>query len=153
MKRFIGILLVLLLVVVLIGCQKATTPTIDTSIETSPDLDDILTGERIEEYDHIIVDIADNGGYYCLMSKATIEYHDEKIANIFLDEPAVLAFQVPKEYAADGVGVVDGTAVLDLISQIHTYLETNDVDEETKGLLCNIMQWFDDITLLTSAST
>lgn len=152
MKRFIGILLVLLLVMVLMGCQKATTPTIDTSIETSPDLGDTLTGERSEEYDHIIVDIADNGGYYCLMSKATIEYYDEKIANIFLDEPAVLAFQVPKEYA-DGVGIVDGTAVLDLISQIHAYLETNDVDEETKDLLCNIMQWFDDIALLTSAST
>lgn len=156
MKRFFGILLVLLLVMTLMGCQKATAPTIDTTepptTESSSDLSTTLPDERTEEYEYVIVDVEDNGGHYSLMTKVTIEYYDGEVVNIFIDEPAVLAFQVPEEYT-NGVGVVDGNDVLDLTSQIHTYLATNDVDEKTKGLLCNIVQWLDDIALLTSAST
>lgn len=156
MKRFFGILLVLLLVMTLMGCQKATAPTLDTTepttTESSSDLSTTLPDERTEEYECVIVDVEDNGGHYCLMTKVTIEYYDGEVANIFIDEPAVLAFQVPEKYN-NGVGIVDGNDVLDLTSQIHTYLATNDVDEETKGLLCNIVQWLDDIALLTSAST
>lgn len=147
MKRFIGILLTLLFVMALMGCQKATAPTVDTTEPSTTEPD-----ERTEKHDHIIVDIENNGGYYCLMSKAIIQYYDEKIASIALDEPVVLAFQVPKEYT-NGVGIVDGTDVLDLVSQIRAYLEINDVDEETKGLLYNLAQWLDGIALLTSAST
>lgn len=156
MKRFLGILLALLLVMTLMGCQKATAPTIDTTepptTESSSDLATTLPDERTEEYEHAIVDIENNGGHYSLMTKVTIEYYDGEVVNIFLDEPAVLAFQVPEKYT-NGVGIVDGNDVLDLTSQIHTYLATNDIDEETKGLLCNIVQWLDDIALLTSAST
>lgn len=156
MKRFFGILLVLLLVMTLMGCQKATAPTLDTTepptTESSSDLSTTLPDERTEEYEHAIVDIENNGGHYSLMTKVTIEYYDGEVVNIFIDEPAVLAFQVPEKYN-NGVGIVDGNDVLDLTSQIHTYLATNDVDEETKGLLCNIVQWLDDIALLTSAST
>lgn len=156
MKRFFGILLALLLVMTLMGCQKATAPTLDTTepptTESSSDLSTTLPDERTEEYEHAIVDIENNGGHYSLMTKVTIEYYDGEVVNIFIDEPALLAFQVPEEYT-NGVGIVDGNDVLDLTSQIHTYLATNDVDEETKGLLCNIVQWLDDIALLTSAST
>ena len=156
MKRFIGILLALLFLMTLVGCQKATAPTIDTTEQsttsTSSDLVTTLPDERTEEYDCVIVDIENNGGHYSLMSKITIEYYNGELVNIFLDEPALLAFQVPEEYT-NGVGIVDGNDVLDLTSQIHTYLATNDVDEETKGLLCNIVQWLDDIALMTSAST
>lgn len=156
MKRFFGILLALLLVMTLMGCQKATAPTLDTTepptTESSSDLSTTLPDERTEEYEHAIVDIENNGGHYSLMTKVTIEYYDGEVVNIFIDEPAVLAFQVPETYN-NGVGIVDGNDVLDLTSQIHTYLATNDVDEETKGLLCNIVQWLDDIALLTSAST
>lgn len=156
MKRFFGILLALLFVMTLMGCQKATAPTIDTTepptTESSSDLVPTLPDERTEEYEHAIVDIENNGGHYSLMTKVTIEYYDGEVVNIFIDEPAVLAFQVPEKYN-NGVGIVDGNDVLDLTSQIHTYLATNDVDEETKGLLCNIVQWLDDIALLTSAST
>lgn len=156
MKRFFGILLALLLVMTLMGCQKATAPTLDTTepptTESSSDLSTTLPDERTEEYEHAIVDIENNGGHYSLMTKVTIEYYDGEVVNIFIDEPAVLAFQVPEKYN-NGVGIVDGNDVLDLTSQIHTYLTTNDVDEETKGLLCNIVQWLDDIALLTSAST
>ena len=156
MKRFFGILLALLLVMTLMGCQKATAPTLDTTepptTESSSDLSTTLPDERTEEYEHAIVDIENNGGHYSLMTKVTIEYYDGEVVNIFIDEPAVLAFHVPEKYN-NGVGIVDGNDVLDLTSQIHTYLATNDVDEETKGLLCNIVQWLDDIALLTSAST
>ena len=156
MKRFFGILLALLLVMTLMGCQKATAPTLDTTepptTESSSDLSTTLPDERTEEYEHAIVDIENNGGHYSLMTKVTIEYYDGEVVNIFIDEPAVLVFQVPEKYN-NGVGIVDGNDVLDLTSQIHTYLATNDVDEETKGLLCNIVQWLDDIALLTSAST
>ena len=156
MKRFFGILLALLIVMTLMGCQKATAPTLDTTepptTESSSDLSTTLPDERTEEYEHAIVDIENNGGHYSLMTKVTIEYYDGEVVNIFIDEPAVLAFQVPEKYN-NGVGIVDGNDVLDLTSQIHTYLATNDVDEETKGLLCNIVQWLDDIALLTSAST
>lgn len=156
MKRFFGILLALLLVMTLMGCQKATAPTLDTTEPPttggSSDLSTTLPDERTEEYEHAIVDIENNGGHYSLMTKVTIEYYDGEVVNIFIDEPAVLAFQVPEKYN-NGVGIVDGNDVLDLTSQIHTYLATNDVDEETKGLLCNIVQWLDDIALLTSAST
>lgn len=156
MKRFFGILLALLLVMTLMGCQKATAPTLDTTepptTESSSDLSTTLPDERTEEYEHAIVDIENNGGHYSLMTKVTIEYYDGEVVNIFIDEPALLAFQVPEEYT-NGVGIVDGNDVLDLTSQIHTYLATNDVDEETKDLLCNIVQWLDDIALLTSAST
>lgn len=156
MKRFFGILLALLLAMTLIGCQKVTAPTLDTTeppiTESSSDLSTTLSDERTEEYECVIIDVEDNGGHYSLMTKVTIEYYDGEVVNIFIDEPAVLAFQVPEEYT-NGVGIVDGNDVLDLTSQIHTYLATNDVDEETKGLLCNIVQWLDDIALLTSAST
>lgn len=156
MKRFFGILLVLLLVMTLMGCQKATAPTLDTTEPPttggSSDLSTTLPDERTEEYECVIVDVEDNGGHYSLMTKVTIEYYDGEVVNIFIDEPAVLAFQVPEKYN-NGVGIVDGNDVLDLTSQIHTYLATNDVDEETKGLLCNIVQWLNDIALLTSAST
>lgn len=108
MKRFFGILLVLLLVMTLIGCQKATAPTLDTTepptTEGSSDLSTTLPDERTEEYECVIVDVEDNGGHYCLMTKVTIEYYDGEVVNIFIDEPAVLAFQVPEKYN-NGVGI------------------------------------------------
>ncbi|MBR2859516.1 MAG: hypothetical protein IKB90_05445, partial [Alistipes sp.] len=119
MKRFFGILLVLLLVMTLMGCQKATAPTLDTTepptTEGSSDLSTTLPDERTEEYECVIVDVEDNGGHYSLMTKVTIEYYDGEVVNIFIDEPAVLAFQVPEKYN-NGVGIVDGNDVLDLTS-------------------------------------
>ena len=150
MKRFIGIFLAMLFVMTLMGCQKVNAPTID--ITEPPSTGTYLPEERTEEYESVCVDIANNGGYYALMSKVVIEYYQGEIVAISIDEPATLAFEVPDEYT-NGVGIVDGNDVLDLTSQIHTYLANNDVNEETKGLLCNIVQWLDDIALLTSAST
>ncbi len=156
MKRFIGILLALLLVMTLIGCQKAAAPTIDTTeppaTETSSSLSTTLPDERTEEYEDVCVDIANNGGYYALMSKVVIDYYQGEVVAIYVEEPITLAFEVPDKYT-NGVGVVDGNDVLDITSKIHTYLADNNADEETKGLLYDIEQWLDSIVLLTGAST
>lgn len=154
MKRFIGILLALLLVMTLMGCQKATAPTIDTTEPptTELDLSTTLPDERTEEYKSVCVDIANNGGYYALMSKVVIDYYQGEVIAIYVEEPVTLAFKVPDKYT-NGVGVVDGNDVADITSKIHTYLAGNDTDEETERLLCDIEQWLNNIVLLTGAST
>ena len=89
MKRFFGILLALLLVMTLMGCQKATAPTLDTTepptTESSSDLSTTLPDERTEEYEHAIVDIENNGGHYSLMTKVTIEYYDGMVLALWME--------------------------------------------------------------------
>ena len=156
MKRFFGILLALLFVMTLIGCQKTTSPTVDTTEtpteETSSDLLNDLPDERTEEYEAICVDISDNGGYYALMSNVAIDYYQNKIVAIYIEEPAVLAFKVPDKYT-NGVGTIDGNKVLEMTDKINGYLNTNEVDKETHELLSWLLEQLDDIVLLTGAST
>lgn len=156
MKRFIEILLTLLIVMTLIGCQKVTDPTIDTteppSTVTSSNLSSNLPDEHTEEYEAVCVDIANNGGYYALMSKVVIDYYQGEVVSIYVEEPAVLAFKVPDKYT-NGVGTIDGNKVLEMTDKINSYLDTNEADNETQELLYYLLQQLDNIVLLTSAST
>ena len=154
MKRFLGILLPMFLMVALMGCQNATAPIVDTAEPSATQTSsDEKPNERTEDYEAAYICISsDNGGFCVLMSGATIEYYNDKAVTIYISDPATLAFQVPENYT-NGVGIVDGNDVLDIASKIRTHLATTDADEKTKELLLNIAQWLDSIALLTGAST
>lgn len=139
LKRTVALLLTFaLLAVVLTGCNND---------------EEKIEEQQSETVDNAVIDICDeDGSYYSLMSKVTLDYYQGEVCGIYIENPAVLAFKVPDRYA-DGVGIADGTNVIDMVNRIDAFLQTNELDEKTADLLNGILSDLNDIVLLTYAST
>lgn len=141
MKQNFSIILFLILALSISGCKaenKAPNEPADT--------------ERTEQYEHVCVDVSGEGGYYALTAKARLEYYENELVSIFVNDPTLLAFKIPDQYT-NGVGVIDGNDVKAIVDNINTHLTTTEVDEKTEKLLSYIADKMNNIAIVTSAST
>lgn len=59
----------------------------------------IVSEDITETYENMCVDIGVNGdGYYSLMSDVEINYVDNEIGYIYLDEPTLLSYVISSKY-------------------------------------------------------
>ena len=98
------------------------------------------------------MDVSGEGGYYALTAKARLEYYENELVSIFVNDPTLLAFKIPDQYT-NGVGVIDGNDVKAIVDNINTHLTTTEVDEKTEKLLSYIADKMNNIAIVTSAST
>lgn len=141
MKQNFSIILFLILALSISGCKaenKAPNEPADT--------------ERTEQYEHVCVDVSGEGGYYALTAKTRLEYYENELVSIFVNDPTLLAFKIPDQYT-NGVGVIDGNDVKAIVDNINTHLTTTEVDEKTEKLLSYIADKMNNIAIVTSAST
>lgn len=141
MKKLFGIVLALIMLITMVGCQNDMTTKAEYTV-----------GVDSEEYDYVCVDIAKDSGYYSLMSKVKVDYYQGEIAGVHVEEPTLLAFKVPDKYT-NGIGTIDGNEVIEMTNRINSYLDENETNEETQRLLSYILEQLDGIALLTEAST
>lgn len=148
MKKKISIILLLFLVLCLFGCKQVKAPIAASKPENVTEDAKTVT----EEYNYVCVDISGDEGYYAFMADTTkVEYYDDKVVSIYVQEPTLLAYQVAEKYA-DGVGIIDGTKVLQIKQKISEHLNSQK-DDKTKELLSYIYSQLDSIMILTTAST
>lgn len=160
MKRIICCVLLLCYIVVLSGCAqtveapaKSTTDEI-ASVEPSDTSTDV---DESTDYGlgNCTVDIFDEyWGQYLLMTNATFEHYDEDGVpdHISINDPALLAFRVGSELEG-GLGLIEGTSVTYLITQIETYLENNDISWDDEQMFNELLNILNNVTVLTGAST
>lgn len=141
MKKYVGTFLVVLLIPLLLGCEK----TEDLKIQEKE-------SNYTQKYNYITVDISDGGGHYALMADTELEYYNEALMSICIENPTLLAFQLPEKFS-EGAGIVDIKYVKELTGKIKSHLDSNEVDSDTERLLSEILQGINDITVITSAST
>ncbi len=149
MKKRISIVLLIFLIPILFGCQKAE----ELPCEMTPEINEKEQTKQPEQYKHICVDISDDdGGFYALMADTKLEYYEDEIVNIFIENPTLLAFKVPDQYT-NGVGIIDGNNILKVQKRIREHLASENVDAKTKVLLNDLLNETDRIYLLSGAST
>lgn len=145
------ILLATLLVACMVLFASCGKPTQTTQPEESTD-----TGFEYdtEVCENVIIDIwDDNGGTYMLMSDVKILRSEGMIVSFEINDPAVLAFQVPDQYP-DGVGTIDGREVESIIEKLMTILsEDNNLSDKTVAELEEILGKMKDVVVFTGAST
>lgn len=148
MKKILLATLLVACMVLFAACGKpAQTIQPEESTDTEFEYD-------TEVCENVIIDIwDDNGGTYMLMSDVKILRSEGMIVSFEIDDPAVLAFQVPDRYP-DGVGTIDGREVESIIEKLMTILsEDNNLSDKTVADLEEILGKMKDVVVLTGAST
>ncbi|MBR2492267.1 MAG: hypothetical protein IKB64_02205 [Paludibacteraceae bacterium] len=148
MKKILLAILLVACMVLFAACGKpAQTTQPEESADTGFEYD-------TEVCENVIIDIwDDNGGTYVLMSDVKILRSEGMIVSFEINDPAVLAFQVPDQYP-DGVGTIDGREVESIIEKLMTILsEDNNLSDKTVADLEEILGKMKDVVVLTGAST
>lgn len=153
MKKIFGILLSIAMVFCLVACAGVQTVNAPSENPTQS----IEPTSTVEDSDipnmYIFIDDGD-GGCYSLMSKGNV-IHDKEYDyyEITIDDPALLAFKISESRYPGGVGTMSGEEVNVMISSIETFLSENEVDENTKTFIENLLQQIKDIPVIEGAST
>ena len=151
MKKILGLLLSIILALSLVACagvQTVNAPSENPTQSIEPTTND-------SEYPNMCIFIDDgDGGCYSLMSKGEV-IHDKEYNSyeITLDNPVLLAFKISESRYPGGVGTMSGEEVNAMISSIETFLAENEVDENTKTFIENLLQQIKDIPVVEGAST
>lgn len=148
MKKILLAILLVACMVLFVACGKpAQTTQPEESADTGFEYD-------TEVCENVIIDIwDDNGGTYLLMSDVKIFRSEGMIVSFEINDPAVLAFQVPDRYP-EGVGTIDGREVESIIEKLMTILsEDNNLSDKTVADLEEILGKMKDVVVLTGAST
>lgn len=151
MKKIFGILLSIAMVLCLVAC--AGVPTVNAPSETPTASIEPTTNDS--EYPNMYIFIDDGeGGCYNLWSNGEV-IHDEEYNHyeITIDDPTLLAFKISESRYPGGVGTMSGEEVNAMISSIETFLTENEVDENTKTFIENLLQQIKDIPVIEGAST
>ena len=151
MKKILGLLLSIILTLSLVAC--AGVQTVNAPSENPTQSIEPTTNDSDIPNMCIFIDDGD-GGCYSLMSKGEV-IHDKEYNSyeITLDNPVLLAFKVSESRYPGGVGTMSGEEVNAMISSIETFLTENDVDENTKAFIENLLQQIKDIPVIEGAST
>lgn len=154
MKRTTRLLsMLLLLLFMLSGCTaKVTAPEV---AETSTSMSDTPEVIQTDNNFQVIIDVYDDYyGQYCLMSNVKFEHYDDDGLPdyIWVENPALLAFQVSREFEG-GLGTIEGTSVEHMISHIEEYMENNELDYEDVEMFKNILNILNNVVIVTGAST
>lgn len=151
MKKILGLLLSIILVLSLVACTGVPTvnaPSENPTASIEPTTND---SEYLKMY--IFIDDGD-GGCYNLWSNGEV-IHDEEYDyyEITIDDPTLLAFKVSESRYPGGVGTMSGEEVNTMISSIETFLTENEVDENTKAFIESLLQQIQSIPVIEGAST
>lgn len=153
MKKIFVFIISIILVLSLVACAGVSTVNAPSENPTQS-VEPTSTAEDSDVPNmYIFIDDGD-GGCYSLMSKGSV-IHDEEYDyyEITIDDPALLAFKVSESRYPGGVGTMSGEEVNVMISSIETFLSENEVDENTKAFIENILQQIKDISVIEGAST
>ena len=151
MKKFFGLILSIILALSLVACagvQTVNAPSENPTQSIEPTTND-------SEYPNMYIFIDDGeGGCYNLWSNGEV-IHDEEYDHyeITIDDPTLLAFKISESRYPGGVGTTSGEEVNAMISSIETFLSENEVDENTKAFIENLLQQIKDIPVIEGAST
>lgn len=153
MKKIFVFIISIILVLSLVACAGVSTVNAPSENPTQS-VEPTSTAEDSDVPNmYIFIDDGD-GGCYSLMSKGSV-IHDEEYDyyEITIDDPALLAFKVSESRYPGGVGTMSGEEVNAMISSIEIFLTENEVDENTKAFIENILQQIKDISVIEGAST
>lgn len=153
MKKIFGLILSIILTLSLVACAGVQTVNAPSENPTQS-IEPTSTAEDSDIPNmYIFIDDGD-GGCYSLMSKGNV-IHDEEYDyyEITIDDPALLAFKVSESRYPGGVGTMSGEEVNAMISSIETFLTENEIDENTKAFIENLLQQIKDIPVIEGAST
>ena len=151
MKKIVSFIISIILVLSLAACTGTTTANAPSETPTAS----IEPTTNDSEYPNMYIFIDDGeGGCYNLWSNGEV-IHDEEYDHyeITIDDPTLLAFQISKSRYPGGVGTMSGEEVNAMISSIETFLSENEVDENTKAFIENLLQQIKDIPVIEGAST
>ena len=142
MKKLILFVMIVLCAVTLGGCKQNLVNPEDTATEYTS-----------EVYENVVIDVLDDdGGCYMLMSNVEIARSEGMIVGLTINDPTVLAFQVPDRYP-EGVGTIDGRDVEYIIEKLMTVLSEENLSDDTVDALEEVLGKMKDIAVLTGAST
>lgn len=153
MKKIFGLILSIILTLSLVACAGVST--VNAPLENpTQSIEPTSTAEDSDVPNmYIFIDDGD-GGCYILMSKGNVIHNEEyDYYEISIDDPALLAFKVSESRYPGGVGTMSGEEVNAMISSIETFLTENEVDENTKAFIENLLQQIKDIPVIEGAST
>jgi len=153
MKKIFVFIISIILVLSLVACAGVSTVNAPSENPTQS-IEPTSTAEDSDVPNmYIFIDDGD-GGCYSLMSKGEVIHNKEYNSyEITLDDPALLAFKVSESRYPGGVGTMSGEEVNAMISSIETFLSENEVDENTKAFIENLLQQIKDIPVIEGAST
>lgn len=154
MKRTTKLLsMLLLLLFMLSGCTaKVAAPEVSETSTSVPDTAEVI---QTDNNFQVIIDVYDDYyGQYCLMSNVKFEHYDDDGLPdyIWVENPALLAFQVGREFEG-GLGTIEGTSVEYMISNIEEYMENNELDYDDAEMFKNILNILNNVVVVTGAST
>lgn len=154
-KRITALLLVLILMFSLSACASNKNPDKTGSNTTIETVEPTSADDTVKSYEKVCVDIANNdGGYYCMWADVDISYDTNgDIYGIFLDDPALLAFQVSNTFEG-GVGVMNGVDVEKVIAILENYIDDSNMTGDAQiEYLYEILEIMKDVPVITGAST
>ncbi len=153
MKKIFVFIISIILVLSLVACAGVSTVNAPSENPTQS-IEPTSTAEDSDVPNmYIFIDDGD-GGCYNLWSNGEV-IHDEEYDHyeITIDDPTLLAFKVSESRYPGGVGTMSGEEVNVMISSIETFLSENEVDENTKAFIENLLQQIKDIPVIEGAST
>ena len=153
MKKIFVFIISIILVLSLVACAGVSTVNAPSENPTQS-IEPTSTAEDSDVPNmYIFIDDGD-GGCYSLMSKGNV-IHDEEYNHyeITIDDPALLAFKISESRYPGGVGTMSGEEVNAMISSIETFLTENEIDENTKTFIENLLRQIKDIPVIEGAST
>lgn len=112
---------------------------ISTALSLFMNWENTITAEQpstitqdVETLENIHIDVQANGdGFYCLRSDAEIQYVDNQIVDIFINDPTLFSFSVSSEYHG-GVWLMnldDGEQILAGITEVRNALDSNENED------------------------
>ena len=153
MKKILGLLLSIILALSLVACAGVTT--VNAPSENPTQSIEPTNTTNDSEYPNMTIFIDDgDGGCYSLWSNGEVIYNEEyDNYDIVIDNPTLLAFKISESRYPGGIGIMSGEEVNVMISSIKTFLTENEVDENTKTFIENLLQQIKDIPVIEGAST
>lgn len=153
MKKIFGILLSIAMVLCLVACAGVSTVNAPSENPTQS-IEPTSTAEDSDVPNMYIFIDDGEGGCYNLWSNGEV-IHDEEYDHyeITIDDPTLLAFKISESRYPGGVGTMSGEEVNAMISSIETFLTENEIDENTKTFIENLLQQIKDIPVIEGAST
>ena len=153
MKKIFGILLSIAMVLCLVACAGVSTVNAPSENPTQS-IEPTSTAEDSDVPNMYIFIDDGEGGCYNLWSNGEV-IHDEEYDHyeITIDDPTLLAFKISESRYPGGVGTMSGEEVNAMISSIETFLTENEIDENTKTFIENLLRQIKDIPVIEGAST
>lgn len=140
MKRFVALILAVLMMSAITGCRSST-------VEEQPEAKD-----GAERYSSLCVDIGvGESGYYGMWADTELVYENGELVSIYLENPTLLAFKVSERWA-DGIAVMSGEELYELLDMLESMRQTYK-NEDVQARLLEIIEKLEGVAVLTDCPT